>query len=123
MRGKGRSAGMPPEKTTALETKIEVVRVQLDALGRNLTDFIGESRRWREELKSDTNDRVARLETQTLEGARAVVERIERIEKNAVAAEAVDKYRRWLFGTAALAAAGLLFNAFSLARSSGLVGR
>jgi len=92
-----------------LATKIEVVGVQLAALEKTVSDGRDEVRRWREELKADHEKakvdflarmdkhdeedarhhnqalgRIDRLETQTLEGGKLVIARLEALERNAV---------------------------------------
>jgi hypothetical protein len=118
---KGRS--MAPE--TSLETKIEVVRVQLDGLVSKVTDFILDTRQWREELKSDTSKRIQRLEDQSLEASKMVIARVEALERDAVksseaktlddrvttletnkvAQEAIERYKKWLIATTITAGA------------------
>lgn len=121
---------MSPKEDQDLNTKIEVVRVELANLASKVSDFIGESRsRWTE-FKVDLAERVTRVESQALEGGKMLVERVEKLErtavlvadqksldervvlleKNIVAASAVASYKRWLISTALVAVTSLLLN-------------
>ena len=115
---------------TSLETKIEVVRVQLDGISGKMNDFMGEQRRWWTEFKGDIVDRVTRVENQTLEGGKMVVMRLEALERTAAKTEetrnldarlealekkdvgsmAIDNYKRWLIGLAVGFVSSMLLN-------------
>jgi hypothetical protein len=118
-----------------LDVKIEVLRVQMVGLEKTVSDSIGETRRWREEVKVDAvaarldivarldkhevedqekhhaiDDAISRLENETLEAGKMVVTRIEALEKSAVAQAAVDAYRRWLIGAILVGGGSLALN-------------
>jgi len=122
-----------------LKTDIEVVRVQLSGLEKTVNESRDETRRWRDEMKSDaltlatsfltrmdkhdTMDEnthsifrasVARLENQSLEAGKMMIGRIETLEKTEAAVSAVSSYQRWLLTSIVIAGAALLLNAIRL---------
>jgi len=122
---------MSPKDETTLETKIAVVSAQLDGLTAKLTDFITDTRTWRDALRTDVSERITRVESQALEGGKMMIARLESLEKSAVqqdtakqidlrldalernkvAVDAVDAYKKWLVGSVVLAVLSLLVNA------------
>jgi hypothetical protein len=137
--------------SASLETKIEVVRVQLVGLEQKVDEGLAETRRWREDIKegaasaraelmavrseldlaiskhaveddghhAESIRRVERVENQGLEHGKMVVGRLEALERSAVAADAVDKYKRMLLGAVSVAGVSVLLHAirfFDLAK-------
>jgi hypothetical protein len=128
---RGHTQIMSPKDETTLETKIAVVSAQLDGLTSKLTDFIIDTRTWRDALRTDVSERITRVESQALDGGKMVVARLEALEKgavqqdtakqidlrldalekNKVAVDAVDAYKKWLIGSVVLAILSLVINA------------
>lgn len=108
-------------RAAALDTKIEVLRVQLAGVDLKITEFIAETRQWREAGKQDTADAriefeerlskheaqddrrhsavdssIKRLEDETLAAGKEVLKRVEVLEQDRVATIAVAEYKKQL---------------------------
>lgn len=90
-------------------TLIETVRVQR-----------AEMHDWRLELRGDIASLRVEMQAGIAQAARAsaaLAERVEAVEKSDVAKDAVEKYKRWLIGTIALAGGSLVLNVAGFARA------
>jgi hypothetical protein len=129
------------ERSTALDVKIEVLKVEVQTLKEAVSASINETRHWRDEMKTDsgqlalsfatrfekheTQDEhrhasleggILRLENETIAGAKMAIGRIEELERKQVAASAVDVYKRWLIATILVSGGALLLNALNVLR-------
>jgi hypothetical protein len=126
-----RAAGLSYERGNgSLETKIEVVRVQLAALDAKLDAWRAEVKESAVVLRRDLDvakvDCVAQATSHAqLDDAHhaAVIERLEVLEKAQVASDAVDVYKKWLISAVVLGGAGLLLNALRFLDQIPQIGR
>ena len=129
------------EISAELNTKIEVLRVQMGVVEKSVSEGREETRRWREEMMASAivsqnvfdarfakheladdhrhaveDTALARLENQILEAGKMVVTRLETLEKGAVAVAAVESYRRRMIAMMLALAASLIAHVPSVLR-------
>jgi histidinol dehydrogenase len=133
---------MPPqtdrERHTALDVKIEVLKVEVQGVKEAVSASIAETRRWRDEMKSDggamamsfssrfekheaqdehkhayVDAALMRLENETLAAGKMAIERIESLEKSQVAQVAIESYRKWLVATVVIGGGSVALNLLS----------
>lgn len=137
---------MTPEQSnqahsTALDVKIEVLKVEVQSVKAAVGESIAETRRWRDDVKADTaammlafnarmdkhelqddvrhaaiDKMVSRLENEALDAEKTIASRLDAVEKFQVASIAVESYKKWLVATIIIGGGSVIVNLLSALR-------